>query len=80
MCGEIKQDGQDRQDKEEMMKEECGMMNEKHLVFLSFILHIYPCGLAFILSILSILLNCFLFNLNDYRGSSVIRRPPGRYV
>jgi hypothetical protein len=51
----IKQDGQDEQDKEEMMKEECGMMNIKQHA-LSFILHPSAFSIAFILSILSILL------------------------
>jgi hypothetical protein len=37
-------DGQDGQDKEEMMNDECGMMNEKKAVFcLSFIIRLPSC-------------------------------------
>jgi hypothetical protein len=45
--------------KEEMMKEGCGMMNEKQL-FTLFIIHPSSFIIAFILSILSILLISFV--------------------
>jgi hypothetical protein len=51
----FKQDGQDRQDKEEMMKAAMGN-DEREAACLSFSIHHSSFSIAFILSILSILL------------------------
>jgi hypothetical protein len=58
MSGEPKQDGQDSQDKEEMMKDEC-RNDEYEAASLSFFIYPSSFSIAFILTISVHPVNCF---------------------